>query len=938
MVAGLELFHPCQAGRRIANVRGMSLQVIAFPFPSARPRGNGGETSVSFMKTRWYLLALSVVVMGAGYPFQPVAAAPAEPSPWADWVESDFPFFSNIIDARQSGPVSTDRNLTPRGLVLNLGNGVWVGFDVDLLRVAAIWDGGSITPKSQAPRTYHSPYANLRPPGKSEFGGPEGTVWLANDIYPGWQLGDRFSDVDPREPQPSPEEVGRGPLAADHAQFTALRLVQGGVRLEYTVGGVPVRERMRAHLSGKAPAVERRLRILPSTKSMLLVLAGKSGGEAGRLFIELAGDAGMECVELREEPGASTIHIAPHAQPLEFRVAMSREPISPQWKSGKAPVESDAVAPARWTQTPVTRGVLSTSRDAYVVDEIPLPHDNPWRRHVRLADIQFLSGGRGVAVALDGDVWLLDGLEGNLEKVQWRRFASGFHEPLGVALRNEQMYVYDRNGIWCVRDTNGDGEADVHELFSNRFTQTCDGSDMPNSIKLAPDGSFVITKGGQRRKTYSRDAGTAMRISADGRTTTILGHGLRQPFAGVHPRTGLITVSDQDGHNVPATPIYILEGNRNHGYPRTETLSQIEKKFHLPAVYPPDLADPLLWMPRAVNSSAITQTWLVGAKMGPLNDAMIHIGYARPELLVVRTSERTLRRHGAAMSLTRELKFPPLSGSVNPKDGQFYVAGFILSNSTRNSHGLARLRYTENEYAMPREVVAMDKGFLLRFDVPLDPQKAANPDNYSIGRWNYRRTPNYASPPYRLDGTMGKEIMTPSIAYVSSDGKNVFVGIRDMKPAVMQMQINWELSSRAGTAAKGEAVVTPWELAKFTPASEGFGDLVVDLSPPAKLRVEVEEPVSAAAGGRLARSIGCYGCHSTDGSKSLAPTWKGLAGSIRTLKTGEEVIADEPYLRESIIFPSAKVVAGYEEGMPGFAGIIGESQLESIIMYIKSRR
>ena len=49
----------------------------------------------------------------------------------------DFPFFSSVLDARRAGPGFPANNLTPRGLVVNLGRGYWVGFDTDLLRVAA---------------------------------------------------------------------------------------------------------------------------------------------------------------------------------------------------------------------------------------------------------------------------------------------------------------------------------------------------------------------------------------------------------------------------------------------------------------------------------------------------------------------------------------------------------------------------------------------------------------------------------------------------------------------------------------------------------------------------------------------------------------------------------------------------------------------------------
>jgi glucose/arabinose dehydrogenase/mono/diheme cytochrome c family protein len=854
-------------------------------------------------------------------------------SPWGDWAEADFPFFSSVLDARRVGAISSENNLTPRALVLNLGHGVWAGFDADLLRFAAVWDGRGVTPVSGAQRSYHTPFRT--PKGGGEFPVPDGPVWLANGIYPGWQTGEQFSSDDPREPQPSPEEVGRGPLPITRGKFGGLRLTPEGLRLEYSVAGTAIHEWVRAAVKDGKRTLERRLRIFPAHSFCLLVVAGIVPDGKNPLYVTLSGEAAQKYTVLKSEFAAWTVRVAPHESVIEFTVAISPDAAPESLGPWEHAAEDKGVAPLRWRGEVVTRGVVSAGKDAFVVDAIPLPVGNPWRRKVRLGDVQFFPDGRAAAVTVDGDVWLIDGLDGGLETVRWRRFASGLHEPISLAIRQGQIFVFDRNGVWRLQDANGDGEADNYEMFSNGFTQTADPSDLPNSIRLAPDGTFVIAKGGQRRKTYSRDSGTVLRISADGGSATMLGHGFRQPFVGVHPRTGMVTASDQDGHNVPATPLYIVEGNRDHGYPRLKTIPEILAKAHLPTVYSPNMAEPVVWMPRSVNSSGISQVWLVDARMGPLNDALVHIGYNRPELLVVRLDDRTPRRQAAAYSLTKDLRFPPLHGAVNPRDGQLYVAGFELNNSAKVSHGLARVRYTGTPYLMPRAVVAMDKGLLLRFDVPLDKGQATNRDNYSVARWNYKRTPNYASPPYKTDGSMGREVMTPSSAYLSSDGKSVFVGIPDMRPGMMQMQVNWTIAARDNAPARGEAVISPIALARFVSQEDGFSDLQVDLTP-APPRPPVEELVSATAGARLARSIGCYACHSTDGSKGIGPTWKGLAGSLRTLKGGEEVLADESYLRESILFPSAKIVDGFEEGMPGFAGIMGDAQIASLIQYIQS--
>src|SRR5690606_39742663 len=61
--------------------------------------------------------------------------------------------------------------------------------------------------------------------------------------------------------------------------------------------------------------------------------------------------------------------------------------------------------------------------------------------------------------------------------------------------------------------------------------------------------------------------------------------------------------------------------------------------------------------------------------------------------------------------------------------------------------------------------------------------------------------------------------------------------------------------------------------------------------------------------------LGCYACHSLDGTPMVGPTWAGLYGREVELTTGERVVADEAYLRESIEDPDAKIVRGYAAGV-----------------------
>lgn len=88
----------------------------------------------------------------------------------------------------------------------------------------------------------------------------------------------------------------------------------------------------------------------------------------------------------------------------------------------------------------------------------------------------------------------------------------------------------------------------------------------------------------------------------------------------------------------------------------------------------------------------------------------------------------------------------------------------------------------------------------------------------------------------------------------------------------------------------------------------------------------------AGAGRKLFAQFGCIACHET----GRAPNLAGIFGRTIVLQGGQTVIADENYLRESIVKPSAKVVQGYEPIMPSFSGRLTEEQLLQLIEYIKS--
>lgn len=95
---------------------------------------------------------------------------------------------------------------------------------------------------------------------------------------------------------------------------------------------------------------------------------------------------------------------------------------------------------------------------------------------------------------------------------------------------------------------------------------------------------------------------------------------------------------------------------------------------------------------------------------------------------------------------------------------------------------------------------------------------------------------------------------------------------------------------------------------------------------------------SARNGKELFEDHDCQSCHPIDGEKQLAPPICGLFGSERELEDGSTVIADEGYIKESIQYPGAKVVMGFNNNMPSFRDLMTGRELQEVTDYIKALR
>jgi len=94
----------------------------------------------------------------------------------------------------------------------------------------------------------------------------------------------------------------------------------------------------------------------------------------------------------------------------------------------------------------------------------------------------------------------------------------------------------------------------------------------------------------------------------------------------------------------------------------------------------------------------------------------------------------------------------------------------------------------------------------------------------------------------------------------------------------------------------------------------------------------------AEQGQSLFNQLGCGNCHASliNNGNGRCPNLVGVFGSRVDLKDGSRVRADESYIRESVLYPQSKIVAGYDDIMPTFKGLITEDGMLKLVEYVKS--
>ncbi|MBI1373413.1 MAG: hypothetical protein GC159_11845 [Phycisphaera sp.] len=779
-------------------------------------------------------VGLVCVLMTAALPMAATAGSKMKDMDSRSYISASFISRPEGTFDNDTGAFSGDS--TARGIAIRLG-GDWAGgvvFDADLMRWSAGWLGGEPAWRGPAFDGAHGPSPTLTTP-----------IWQTPH-GPGWS-GPDGSLADPRPNTISPQ-APPGRLPSAWAKYRGLYTHGERVIVSYSVGDTLVLETPSLETHGKATAFVRTIRVgkLGGPRTVMLVDGNPEIPQPGQKRTVGVADKGYE-----PNPGKPTVigtlsegdtvarigdvHVAiAHAPAGAKLVATDKGTITLSLPAGAATTlkvliagggddaRGDFVAmakataapddlmaltkggPAQWPDVVETKGEVSNDdKAAYVIDRVSLPEHNPYDARMRIGAFDFFTSDptRAALSTWRGDVWIVSGIDDNLDKLTWKRFAVGLHQPLGLKIVDDVIYTVGHDQITRLRDLNNDGEADFYECFNNDWELTTAFHAFAFDLHTDPQGNFVfafgspVRSGGGNFHRITKHHGSILVVTPDGKQMSVYATGLRAPNGiGVNPVTGQITSGDNEGTYVPKSPIHWVSKGEFLGVMQSahRELSDGET--------PPK---PLCWMPKDVDNSCGGQVWVTSDRWGPFKGELMHMSYGQSSLYLVLKEEKDGMMQGGVA------KFEPLRftsscmrAHFNARDGQLYVSGLKGWQSNAGKEGgLDRVRFTGKPVRMPSALHIDPDGLRLTFTCKLDKELAEDTESYNVATWNYKWTGGYGS------GDFDKATLKVTGAKLSDDGQTVTLKVDGIKP-VMQMQIQYDLESTDKAIVNGKVYNT----------------------------------------------------------------------------------------------------------------------------------
>jgi glucose/arabinose dehydrogenase len=450
--------------------------------------------------------------------------------------------------------------------------------------------------------------------------------------------------------------------------------------------------------------------------------------------------------------------------------------------------------------------------DYYPIFSLPIPEGVV----LESGAVELLPDGRLAATSRRGEIYLISNpLSKNPDEIEFKLFASGLHEVLGLAYKDGALYATQRPEITKLIDKDGDGTADVFETFADEWEVSGDYHEYAFGSKFDKEGNIwvVLCLTG----SFSSDVkyrGWCLRFDSKGRPIPTCS-GIRSPGGIGMNCEGDMFYTDNQGPWNGACGLKHLRPGKFVGHPGgfkwyDETAGAIGPKpkepvsksrimaeaKKIPELEPTAVVFPYPEMGKSASGIACDNS---GGKFGPFA-GQLFVG-DQSDSTVMRVYLEKVNGHyqGACFPFRKGFSSGSL-GMVMDKSGALFVGG---TNRGWGSVGpkdfaLERLNWTGKVPFEIHEMRAKPDGFELTFTKSVDAKSAADVASYKMKTYTHIYQADYGSP--KVDAT------EPTIlrVEVGKDGKSARLFVQGLQEGHVH-----ELHSDGVKSTDGEPILHP---------------------------------------------------------------------------------------------------------------------------------
>ena len=433
-----------------------------------------------------------------------------------------------------------------------------------------------------------------------------------------------------------------------------------------------------------------------------------------------------------------------------------------------------------------------TEQDFYEIKTLPIPQD----LYLEVGGLATMPDGRLAVSTRRGEIWIVENpYQKDSHQTNFRRFASGLHEILGLAYKDGVFYCSQRGELTKITDTNRDGVADLYEPIY-QFELSGNYHEYTYGPVFDKNGDMLVTLNlawiGFGEGKFAKWRGWLVKIKPDG-TLEPQSAGLRSPAGYSINDEGDIFYGENQGDWVGSGRITHLAKGDFAGNPGgIKWAKEPNSPFKLTLEEIPDNSQPMFEAAKKVKNLKLPAVWFPHAIMGISTSDIIQDttkGKFSPfpgQYFVADQGQSKVMRvfmekvNGVYQGFCINYREGFQSGILRERfglDGSMFVGMTSRGwgSTGKDNFGLQRLVWNGLTPFEINKIHAKSDGFEISFTQPVDVKSVKNAASYALRSYIYQYHHQYGSPIINVN-----ELKIKGIS-VSPDKKTVRISMDGIK-------------------------------------------------------------------------------------------------------------------------------------------------------------